>query len=100
LFPDFSRFADKLLRQGITTGAEMCDRLLADSGVAVLPGSDFGQPPKELTTRIAYVDFDGAAAIEASEDITLERPLPDDFAVDYCGRVVEAVDRLCEWVTK
>lgn len=45
----------------------MCRRLLEDTGVAILPGGDFGCSPEELTARLAYVDFNGKAAIEALE---------------------------------
>ena len=84
--------------RGINTSAEMCERLLEDTGVAVLPGVEFGRPPEELTMRIAYVDFNGAAALSASEDLPLDRPLPDDFTTRHCRRVVEAIGRLCAWV--
>ncbi len=63
-----------------------------------MPGVDFGRPPEEFTTRIAYVDFDGGAALAASEELPLDHPLPDDFASRHCPRVVEAIDRMCEWV--
>jgi aspartate aminotransferase len=98
LFPDFSPLADRLRSRGVTSSAQLCERLLEDTGVAVLPGSDFGRPPEEFTMRIAYVDFDGAAALAASEPVPLDRPLPGDFAARHCGRVVEAIDRLCEWI--
>ena len=98
LFPDLSHLSDRMRSRGVTTSAEMCERLLEDTGVAVLPGVDFGRPPEELTMRIAYVDFDGAAALGASEEVPFDHPLPDDFAAKNCPRVVEAIDRLCEWV--
>jgi aspartate aminotransferase len=98
LFPDFSPLADSMRSRGMATSAEMCERLLEDTGVAVLPGVDFGRPPEELTMRIAYVDLDGAAVMSASEELPLDHPLPDDFAAKHCRRVIEAIDRLCEWV--
>jgi aspartate aminotransferase len=98
LFPDFSPLADRMRSCGVATSTVMCERLLEDTGVAVLPGVEFGRPPEELTMRIAYVDFDGAAALAASEEQPLDYPLPDDFAARYCPRVVEAVDLLCGWV--
>ena len=98
LFPDFSPLADSMRSRGMTTSVEMCERLLEDTGVAVLPGVDFGRPPEELTMRIAYVDLDGAAVLSASEELPLDHPLPDDFAAKHCRRVIEAIDRLCEWV--
>ena len=37
----------------------MCNQLLKDTGVAVLPGCDFGFPKDKLVFRLSYVDFDG-----------------------------------------
>jgi aspartate aminotransferase len=65
LFPDFSAHGERLAARGIATSRDLCQRLLEDTGVAVLPGSDFGRPPAELVARLAYVDFDGAAALDA-----------------------------------
>ncbi len=59
---------------------------------------DFGRPPEEFTARLAYVDFDGAKALAASETIETEQCLNEGFVRQHCGRVVEAVDRLCEWI--
>jgi aspartate aminotransferase len=98
LFPDLSPLAEGFRRRGIETSRELCEALLEDTGVAVLPGVDFGRAAEELTIRIAYVDFDGAAALDASYDVPLDQTLTDDFIKTYCGRVVEAIDRLCEWV--
>ncbi len=66
LFPDFSGGAERLRERGVTTSKELCSRLLEDTGVAILPGVNFGRPEDELTARIAYVDFDGAGAQAAA----------------------------------
>ncbi len=94
LFPDFSRLRDRLLASGIATSDELCRRLLEETGVAVLPGTDFGRSPSELVLRLAYVDFDGGAALRSIADSS-----PDEsFLRRYCGKTVEAVDRVSEWV--
>lgn len=98
LFLDFSPQADKLRQRGITSSTELCDRLLADTGVAILPGEAFERPPAELTARMAYVDFDGAKALTASETIPLEEPLPDDFSEFWCHKVVKATRLIGEWL--
>lgn len=98
LFPDFTRLKDRFVRNGINTSAEMCQRLLEATGVAILPGSDFERPEEELTARLAYVNFDGAAAPAASEAIPLEQDLGDDFAMTHCTPSVKAVDLMCDWV--
>lgn len=98
LFPDFSPLAKCLARRDIRDSSTLCERLLRDTGVAALPGVSFQRPAQELTARLAYVDFDGAKALSASETIPLDRPLPDDFFGRWCGDVLEATRRTAEWV--
>ena len=100
LFPDFSPLSEKLRARGICTSAEMCERLLTETGVAVLPGSDFGRPPEELTFRLAYVDFDGTKALAASRSVETTQCLNADFVGEHCGRVVQAVNRMCDWLQR
>ncbi len=98
LFPSFSPLAEDLARRGIASGNELCERLLEETGVALLPGEVFGRPPGELTVRIAYVDFDGAKALSASETIPLDHPLPEDFTELWCFNTLKAMRTLIEWV--
>ncbi len=98
MFPDFSVFRDRLAARGITTGQQLCTQLLDDTGVAILPGSSFGRPETELTARIAFVDFDGARALAAADQVPLDRPLDGAFLSTYCGKVVASIDRLCDWI--
>ncbi|RMF73654.1 MAG: aminotransferase class I/II-fold pyridoxal phosphate-dependent enzyme, partial [Planctomycetota bacterium] len=100
LFLDFSDHADTLHERGITSGAALCARLLEDTGAALLPGSAFGRPRGELTARLAYVDFDGAAALAASETIGLSDPLPTSFLEKCCGNVVKGAERIAGWARK
>jgi aspartate aminotransferase len=98
LFPDFSAHARRLARRGIADSASLCERLLSETGVAVLPGVAFQRPPEELTVRLAYVDFDGARALVASENHGLNQPLPEDFAEFWCRGVLEAVTAIIRWL--
>jgi aspartate aminotransferase len=100
LFPDFTPLKEKLAELGITDSKTLCRQLLKDTGVAMLPGVVFERPPEELTARIAYVDFDGAEALAASEAIPLDQPLPDGFLDKCCLNVVGAVEAICDWVEK
>ena len=80
---------------------KQCYRLVVvmeETGVAILPGSSFERDPEELTARMAYVDFDGAKALTASETTALESPLPDKFVDMWCHKVVRAVELIAEWV--
>ena len=69
LFPNFSIFREHFHQQAIFTSSDMCRRLLTDTGVAMLPGSDFGRPQDEFTARLAYVHLDGARALEACQSL-------------------------------
>lgn len=100
LFLDFTPFATQLQNRGITGSAELCQQLLADTGVAILPGEAFSRHPDELTARMAFVDFDGAAALAASETIPLEESLPAEFADMWCSKVVKATRLMGEWVNQ
>jgi len=98
MFPDFEPLRDKLAARGIHNGAELCDQLLQDTGVAILPGDCFGRPEEELTARLAFVDFDGAKVLAAAEQIAADLPLDDDFLSQYCEKVLTATQLICDWL--
>ncbi len=99
LFPDFTPYAEVLAAaKGIRTSGQLCESLLSEAGVAVLPGSDFGRDPAELTARIAYVDFDGARALAAAETIPRDAPLDDEFLETYCGSMLRAAEGIESWL--
>ena len=52
LFPEFTnaKFA---------SSSEMCKDILNKTGVALLPGSDFGLNSSKMIARLSYTDFDG-----------------------------------------
>ena len=98
LFPDFTPIADKFIKNQIFTSSELCRRALDETGVAFLPGKAFGRPDEELTVRIAYVDFDGAQALAASEQIPLDQDIGPDFIDFYCHNTKTGIDLLCDWI--
>lgn len=54
---------------GLGDPVAWCEALLEEAGVAVLPGRDFHRPADEVSFRLAYVDFDGAAALAPGADL-------------------------------
>jgi aspartate aminotransferase len=98
VFPSFEQHKEKLHNMGINTSVELCERLLEETGVAILPGSEFGRPLEELTARLAFVDFDGARALVSAETVPLEEDLPQDFIKLHCNKVIAAIDRICDWI--
>ena len=96
VFLDFAHYRERLAVRKIHTSPDLCHRLLADTGVAILPGRDFGIPESELTARLAFVDFDGANALEKAQNQV--ENLDHSFLETYCSKVIEAVGRLCDWL--
>jgi aspartate aminotransferase len=99
LMPDFTPMRERLRVAGIHASKDLCERLLMEAGVAMLPGSDFGFPAEALNARLAYVDFDGAAALQALAE-NGDRLDEDAFLAAHCGRVLEAIERTCSWLGK
>jgi aspartate aminotransferase len=97
VFPDLSDHRDALAKHKIYTSRQLSQALLEQSGVALLPGSEFGRPSDEFTVRAAYVDFDGAAALAAAAGVSGE--LDEEFLRKHCGNVLSAIDALCDWLS-
>ncbi len=100
LFLDFSFYSDRFIKKGIHNSKEMCERLLEETGVAILHGESFSRSATEFTARMAYVDFDGARALAASKLIPPHEPLPNDFNSTYCSKVVEGIQKMTDWLKK
>lgn len=95
LFPDLSPLKEQLTARGVITSELLCERLLDETGVAILPGSCFGRPPEELNVRLAYVDFDGANALAAAAHETVD----EAFIRRHCHRTVSAIERMAEFLS-
>lgn len=101
LFPDFSPFAEGLKGKKELEGSKsMCEALLKEKQVAVIPGEAFARPPEELTARLSYCNFDGAKALAASESVGLHEDLPDDFTQKWCPKTIEATRRIVDWISE
>jgi aspartate aminotransferase len=87
IFPGFTLFKDKLKAIGISTSNQLCERLLAETSVALLPGSAFGFDQEHLVARLAFVDF--------REPINA-----DDFDINSdCPNIIEGIGNMCKWFT-
>lgn len=98
LFPDFSAKRDSLSVRQIYDSEELCQAVLRDTGVAMLPGSAFGLQPRELVSRLAFVDFDGEKALAALAENGPSYEIDDQFLAENCPRMIEATKRLCDWL--
>lgn len=112
LMPDF-----EILRHKFKTGTELTDQLLADTGISMVEcGPCFGRAKEELTTRLCYIDLDGAEALRKFDEF---RKLGDEYIdmtpreylhkyyqnyEEFIGMVapkmVVCIGKLCQWVKR
>ena len=76
------------------TSSKLCEAILNETGVAMLPGSDFGFMPKRMVTRLSYTDFDGT---EFFRKVTNCKQINDDMIKKFAPNVVEGVSKLSNW---
>jgi aspartate aminotransferase len=74
--------------------SELCKAILKETGIAMLPGSDFGFKPKRMLTRLSYTDFNGA---EFFRNVTNNDSIDDIMIKKYAPNIVEGVSKLSEW---
>ena len=74
--------------------SNLCEAILNETGVAMLPGSDFGFKPKRMLTRLSYTDFDGSNFYNNVKDYN---SIDEDMIKEFAPSVVEGVTRLSNW---
>ena len=93
IMPDFS----ELLKNRFKSSVDMCNQLLKDTGVAVLPGCDFGFPKDKLVFRLSYVDFDGKKFLNSvSKDVNIN----DEHLRKFAPKIIEGIDKIINWSNK
>lgn len=95
ILADFSGFSEKLLANGIHNDLQLSQQLLKNTGVAGLPGKDFGlQPP--FIMRLAFVDFDSQELLKK----VMENPeFPLNAEVYELQRLFTAAERMGSWLS-
>ena len=76
------------------TSAEMCDDILSKSGVALLPGSDFGFKPNKMLARLSFTDFNGEKFLE---NIKSSKKPDADTIKKFAPNIVEGTKKLVDW---
>ncbi len=101
LFPVFENFKEKINRKGVTTCEQLCTQLLQETGIALLPASDFGFSEDYLAARLSYVDFDGKAALQLAAELKEDEFIPSPaLAEKLAPKVMEGTGRLIEWLER
>jgi len=87
LFPEF-------INAKFSSSSEMCKEILDKTGVALLPGSDFGLDKKKMIARLSYTHFDGDSFLKNTIGSKI---LDADDLKKYAPNVVEGTSKLKEW---
>ncbi len=74
--------------------SQLCNTILNETGVAMLPGSDFGFSPKRMLTRLSYTDFDG---VEFFKSVSNYKFISEEMVKKYAPNVVEGTSKLSNW---
>ena len=74
---------------------EMCANLLDNTGIALLPGSDFGFPKNKLITRLSFTDFDGKKFMD---NLSNQNKLDNKLVQKFAPKIAEGTKRLKAWV--
>ena len=77
------------------TSTELCETILNETGVAMLPASDFGFSPKKMLTRLCYIDFDGMNFLKVNSQ--WKDSIDDKIIEKYAPNVVEGIKKLSNW---
>ena len=72
----------------------MCDNILKDTGVALLPGSDFCFEKSRMLARLSFTDFDGQKFMD---QIKVGQIIDDNTINDFAPKIIEGVDKLKKW---
>ncbi len=87
LMPEF-------LNKKFNSSADMCDSILNDTGVALLPGSDFGFDQNKMLARLSFTDFDGQKFMNKIDD---NKKIDNDTINEFAPKIIEGVDKLKKW---
>ena len=87
LMPEF-------LEKNFKTSEEMCKDLLNNTGVVLLPGSNFGITKDKMIARLSFTDFDGE---EFMKNISSIKNLNLETISKFAPKVIEGTKRLKDW---
>jgi aspartate aminotransferase len=86
----------EFLNKKFNTSSEMCDNILKETGVALLPGSDFGFDKNKMLARLSFTDFDGQEFMKQTQN---GQAIDKNLILKLAPKIVEGVDKLKKWST-
>ena len=88
LMPEFSN-------KSFSTSSKMCDNLLKETGVALLPGLDFGFDEKRMLARLSFTDFNGG---EFMKNVKKTKKIDMNSISKFAPKIIEGTKKLKDWV--
>ena len=85
---------ENALNKKFNSSADMCDSILKDTGVALLPGSDFGFDQNKMLARLSFTDFDGQKFMNKIDD---NKKIDNDTINEFAPKIIEGVNKLKKW---
>ena len=87
LMPEF-------LIKKFSTSQDMCNDILEKTGVALLPGSDFGFSKERMIVRLSFTDFNGQ---EFMDYIKKNNKLDTSLIAKFAPKIAEGTNKLKLW---
>ena len=87
LFPEFTNAK-------FSSSSAMCKDIINKTGVALLPGSDFGVDSNKMIARLSFTDFNGS---EFLNNTLGSKKLDNADLKKYAPNIVDGVSALKEW---
>jgi aspartate aminotransferase len=84
----------EFLNRKFNSSSEMCNNILKETGVALLPGSDFGFDKNRMLARLSFTDFEGQNFMNK---IQKNQNIDRSSILELAPKIVEGVDRLKKW---
>ena len=76
------------------TSSEMCKNIINETGVALLPGSEFGFSENKMLARLSFTDFDGEKFLNNTSGC---KEINQDILSKFAPNVLEGVAKLKLW---
>ena len=77
-----------------STSEEMCNDILKETGVALLPGSEFGFSKERMIARLSFTDFEGN---EFMKNIKQNKKIDLSLISKFAPKIIEGTKKLKTW---
>ena len=84
----------EFINKKFSSSSEMCNNILKETGVALLPGSDFGFEKAKMLARLSFTDFDGQNFMNETKNTKI---IDNNIILKLAPKIVEGVDKLKKW---